>query len=190
MADIVNITEVRPGNYFIDEGMLLQVQDILLNKTAMRKMVAKVKVKNMRTGALTEISRNSGYTVEKVSVEKMKMSYLYDDGTGLVLMDQKTYDQITIPAERVVDAKKFLKGDEIVEVLMYNGEVLGVDLPAKVVLEVTETEPAVRGDTVNKAMKKAVLETGYELKVPMFINQGEKIVIRTDTGEYDGRSNN
>lgn len=185
---MANVTELRPGNYFIDENNLYQVLDILLNKTAMRKMVAKVKVRNMRTGATTEVSRNSGYDVQVVRLDKVKMNYLYDDGTGLVLMDNNTYEQISIAYDRVPDAKKYLKGDEEVEVLSYEGEVLGVSLPVKVKLTVSETEPAVRGDTVNKAMKKAVLETGYEIKVPMFINEGEVIVIRTDTGEYDGRA--
>jgi len=185
---MANITEVRPGNYFIDEGNLYQVLDILLNKTAMRKMVAKVKVKNMRTGSTTELSRNSGYDVEVVRLDKIKMSYLYDDGDSLVFMDRNTFEQISIPHDQVKDANKYLKGDEEVEVLSYDGEVLGVSLPAKVTLKIVETEPAVRGDTVNKAMKKAVLETGLEIKVPMFISEGEVIIIRTDTGEYDGRA--
>ena len=187
---MANITEVRPGNFFIDEGNLYQVQDILLNKTAMRKMVAKVKVKNMRTGSTTEISRNSGYDVETVRLDKDNMSYLYDDGSFLVFMNQDTYEQISIPHSQVKDASKYLKGEEIVEILSYEGEVLGVNLPAKVALKVTETEPSVRGDTINKALKKAVLETGLEIKVPMFISEGETIIVRTDTGEYDGRSNN
>ena len=187
---MANITEVRPGNFFIDERNLYQVQDILLNKTAMRKMVAKVKVRNMRTGATTEISRNSGYDVEMVRLDKNNMSYLYDDGAFLVFMNQETYEQISIPHSQVKDAGIYLKGDEIVEVLSYDGEVLGVNLPAKVSLKIVETEPAVRGDTINKAMKKAILETGLEIKVPMFIAEGETIIVRTDTGEYDGRSNN
>ena len=187
---MANITEVRPGNYFEDEGILYQCLDILLNKTAMRKMVAKVKVRNVRSGSTTELSRNSGYDVDMVKLDKTKMAYVYDDGLGLVFMNPNTFDQITINYDKLVDANKYLKGQEEVEVLTYDGEVLGVSLPAKVHLEVTETEPAVQGDTVNKAMKKAVLETGLEIKVPMFIKQGEIIVIRTDTGEYDGRSNN
>ena len=89
----MNVTELKSGNYFIDEGNLYQVIDNHLNKTAMRKMVAKVKVKNMRTGAITEISRNSGYDVEKVGITKKKMAYLYDAGDTLVFMDNETFDQ-------------------------------------------------------------------------------------------------
>ena len=87
---MVNVTELRPGNYFIDEGNLYQVLDILLNKTAMRKMVAKVKVKNVRTGTINELARNSGYMVDNVRLDKRQMQYLYDSGDFLVFMDQET----------------------------------------------------------------------------------------------------
>ena len=97
----MNVTELRPGNYFIDEGNLYQVIDILLNKTAMRKMVAKVKAKNMRTGAITDLARNSGYDVEKAMLEKKKMAYLYDAGDNLVFMDNETYEQIEINKGRL-----------------------------------------------------------------------------------------
>ena len=108
---MVNVTELRPGNYFIDENNLYQVLDILLNKTAMRKMVAKVKVKNVRTGTIKELARNSGYMVENVRLDKRQMQYLYDSGDFLVFMDQETYDQVEIPAERLQCEKQFLKGD-------------------------------------------------------------------------------
>ena len=98
---MVNVTELRPGNYFIDEGNLYQVLDILLNKTAMRKMVAKVKVKNVRTGTINELARNSGYMVDNVRLDKRQMQYLYDSGDFLVFMDQETYEQIEIPVERL-----------------------------------------------------------------------------------------
>lgn len=186
---MANVTELRPGNYFIDEDTLYQVLDILLNKTAMRKMVAKVKVKNLRTGAVTEIARNSGYDVEIVRLDKKQMQYLYDDGTSLVFMDQDTYEQISIPKERLEWEMNFLKGEETVEITSYEEEILGINLPSKVALEVTDTEPAVRGDTVNKAMKDAELETGLKLRIPMFIDKGEKIWVRTDNGQYDGRAN-
>ena len=86
---MVNVTELRPGNYFIEEGNIYQVLDILLNKTAMRKMVAKVKAKNLRTGAITEMARNSGYAIETIRLEKRQMQYLYDTGDALCFMDQE-----------------------------------------------------------------------------------------------------
>jgi len=184
----MNVTELRPGNYFIDEGNLYQVLDILLNKTAMRKMVAKVKAKNMRTGAIIELARNSGYDVEKATLSKKKMGFLYDDGVNFVFMDNDTYEQIEINKDRLEWEKNFLVSGSEIEILFYDEEILGISLPSTVALTITECEPGVRGDTVNKAMKQAVLETGLKTKVPLFINNGEKILVRTDTGEYDGRA--
>jgi elongation factor P len=154
----------------------------------MRKMVAKVKVKNLRTGSVTEIAKNSGYMIETIRLEKRQMQYLYDSGDALVFMDQETYDQIEINKERLEWESQFLKGDEIVEITSYDEEILGINLPAKVALTITECEPAVKGDTVNKAMKVAILETGLQIKVPLFISQGEVVLVRTDNGEYDGRA--
>ena len=185
---MVNVTELRPGNYFIDEGNLYRVEDILLNKTAMRKMVAKVKVRNMRTGAIVEISRNSGYMVENIRLEKKQMQYLYDTGDALCFMDQETYEQIEINKDRLQWEIQFLKGDEIVEITSYEGEILGINLPAKVALKIVECDPAVRGDTVNKPTKSATLETGLKVRVPLFIENGETVLVRTDNGEYDGRA--
>lgn len=185
---MVNVTELRPGNYFIDENNLYQVLDILLNKTAMRKMVAKVKVKNVRTGTINELARNSGYMVENVRLDKRAMQYLYDSGDFLVFMDQETYEQVEIPVERLTWEKQFLKGDEVVEITSYDGEILGVNLPAKVTLKITQCDPGVRGDTVNKPTKPATLETGLVVRVPLFIEEGEEVLVRTDTGEYDGRA--
>ena len=185
---MVNVTELRPGNYFIDENNLYQVLDILLNKTAMRKMVAKVKVKNVRTGTINELARNSGYMVENVRLDKRQMQYLYDSGDFLVFMDQETYDQVEIPVERLQWEKQFLKGDEVVEITSYEGEILGVNLPAKVTLRITQCDPGVRGDTVNKPTKPATLETGLVVRVPLFIEEGEEVLVRTDNGEYDGRA--
>ena len=185
---MVNVTELRPGNYFIDESNLYQVLDILLNKTAMRKMVAKVKVKNVRTGTINELARNSGYMVENVRLDKRQMQYLYDSGDFFVFMDQETYEQVEIPAERLQWEKQFLKGDEVVEITSYDGEILGVNLPAKVTLKITQCDPGVRGDTVNKPTKPATLETGLVVRVPLFIEEGEEVLVRTDNGEYDGRA--
>ncbi len=185
---MINVTELRPGNYFVEDGNMYQVLDILLNKTAMRKMIAKVKVKNVRTGAISEISRNGGYMIETIHIDKQSMQYIYDSGDNLVFMDQNTYEQIEIPKSRLEWEMQFLKGDEVVDITSYNGEILSVILPAKVALTITECEPAVRGDTVTSARKDATVETGLRIRVPLFINNGETVLVRTDTGEYDGRA--
>lgn len=185
---MINVTELRPGNYFEDEGALYQVLDILLNKTAMRKMVAKIKVKNLRTGAIFELARNSGYGVEEVRLEKKNMQYLYDAGETLCFMDGKTFEQIELPKANLQNEIPYLAPNGEVIIVSYNDEILGIQLPAKVALTVTECEPAVKGDTINSAMKDAVLETGYKLRVPLFVNKGDKISVDTMTGKYDGRA--
>lgn len=186
---MINVTELRPGNYFIDEGNLYRVIDILLNKTAMRKMVAKVKVKNLRTGAITDLARNSGYGVEDIRVDKATMQYLYDAGETLVFMDGNTYEQVELSKSVYEDIIPFLAPNAEVTIMSYEGEILDVTLPAKVVLTVVECEPGVRGDTVsNSGSKDAVLESGMKLRVPLFINQGDKISVDTSTGKYDGRA--
>jgi elongation factor P len=184
----MNVTELRPGNYFEDEDCLYQVIDILLNKTAMRKMVAKVKVRNIRTGAVIELARNSGYDVEPVSINKKNMQYLYDSGTTLVFMDPKTFEQIELPKQNLETQAPYLAPNGEVIVISYEDEILGIELPAKVSLTVTECEPGVRGDTVtNGGAKDAVLETGLKIKIPLFINAGEKVIVDTTTGKYDKR---
>ena len=184
----MNVTEIRPGNYFIDEDNLYSCSSILLNTTPTRKTLAAIKAKNMRTGSIVQISRNSGYDVEPVRLDKKKMSYLYDSGDSLVFMDQVTYDQVEIAKSKLEWEMNFLVADAEIEILAYEDEILGISLPSSVALTIVDCEPAVRGDTVNKAMKFATLETGYRVKVPLFINNGEKILVRTDTGLYDGRA--
>lgn len=184
----INVTELRPGNYFLEDGNIYLVLDILLNKTAMRKMVAKVKIKNVRTGSITDMSANSGYQVETIRLEKKKMNYLYDGGDFLVFMDNATYEQVEIPQERLTWEKQFLTENLEVEIVTFEDEILGINLPAKVTLKIVECEPAVRGDTVNKAMKDAILETGLKVRVPLFVNNGDSVLVRTDTGDYDGRA--
>ncbi len=185
----MNVTELRPGNYFEDENTLYQVIDILLNKTAMRKMVAKVKVRNVRTGAITELSRNSGYDVQPVSITKKVMQYLYDGGETLVFMDPKTYEQIELPKVGLESQIPYLAPNGEVTIACYDEEVLGIELPSKVALEVVDCEPGVRGDTVtNGGSKDAVLETGLKIRIPLFIEKGEKVLVDTTTGKYDKRA--
>ena len=184
---MINITELRPGNTFEYEGNIYNCVDIALNKTAMAKMKVKVKAKNLRTGGVLELGFIGGDKVEVVHLDKKKMQYLYSDGTSLIFMDNDTYEQVEVAQERLEWEKNFLKGNEEVTITFLESEIMGVQLPTTVELEVTECEPAVRGDTVNKAMKEATTETGYKVRVPLFISEGEVILVRTDNGEYDGR---
>ena len=185
----MNVTELRPGNYFIDEKILYRCLDILLNKTAMRKMVAKVKVQNVRTGAITELARNSGYDVTEARLDKRNVQYLYDSGITYVFMDPKTYEQMEIPHVLLEEESKYLVPNLEVMMNSYEGELIGIVLPSKVNMTVVETEPGVRGDTIsNGGSKDAKLETGITIRVPLFINEGDLISIDTATGKYDGRA--
>ena len=185
---MIQVTDLNPGKTFRDGDNIFVALDVLLNKTAMAKMVVKVKARNLRTGAIVELSYKSGEKLDDARLDKKQMQYLYDTGDALVFMDQVTYDQVEVAKERLVWESQLLKGDEVVEIVSYNDEILGVNLPAKVALKVTQCDPATRGDTINKAMKEVTLETGLTAKVPMFIEEGEVVLIRTDNGEYDGRA--
>ncbi len=185
---MIQAIDLKPGNTFAYEGNLYVTLDILHNKTAMRKMVCKTKVKNLRTGAITEFSFSGEDRLDEARLDKKKMQYLYDDGDSLVFMDNDTYDQIFINKEKLQDELHFMIENLEVEITYYGDEILGVAMPAKVALTVVKTEPGVRGDTATKATKEAVLETGYIVRVPLFINEGEKIIVRTDTGAYDSRA--
>lgn len=188
MADIKSVGDLGPGRNFIYKGELLSCLDIQHNKTAMRQMIVKMKCKNLRSGAISDISFNGDDKVEMIFLDKRDMMYLYDDGTDLVFMNQETYDQVSIPKERLSWEMNFLTANSVVKITYYGEEIMGVELPVKVTLEIVETEDAVKGDTVNKATKDATLETGYKCRVPLFVKNHTKIIVRTDTGEYDSRA--
>lgn len=185
---MIIVNDLKPGTSFESEGNIYQVLNLDLNKTAMRQMIVKVKVKNLRTGVIKEISFTGGDKVEQAHIDKKEMEYLYDDGTSLVFMDTETYEQIEIGKEKLEWEMKFMKANEKVTISMYDNEVLGVMLPDKVTLQITECEQAVKGDTATSATKNAVLETGLEIKVPLFIQNGEMVVISTADGKYSGRA--
>ena len=126
---------------------------------------------------------------ETALIEKKEMQYLYDAGETLCFMNPESYEQIELPKGRLENEIPYLTANGVVTILSYEDEILGVQLPAKVALEVVECEPGVRGDTIsNGGSKEAVLETGLHIRVPLFINQGDKISVDTATGKYDGRA--
>ncbi|HBR85610.1 MAG TPA: elongation factor P [Firmicutes bacterium] len=189
MADLIDCGELTPGKVFIDKGELYSVVDIAHNKTAMAKMKHKIKAKNLRTGAIVEMMKFGGDRVEAAFLDKVTMEYLYADDDFGYFMNKDTFDQIQIPKERIKWELQFLAPNSDVVITYFGSEILGIQLPAKVALQVTDTDDnAVAGDTVNRATKDAVLETGFKLRVPLFVKQGEKVIVRTDTGEYDSRT--
>ena len=185
---MVIVNDLKPGMAFENSGNIYQVLNVDHNKTAMRQMIIKVKVKNLRTGVINEISFTGGDKVEQAHIERKEMQYLYDDGESLVFMDNDTYDQIEIPKTRLEWEMQFLKPNDNINITMYDQEILGVILPDKVELQIVECEQAVKGDTATSASKNAVLETGLEIKVPLFIQNGEIVVISTADGKYSGRA--
>jgi len=185
---MIIVNDLKPGLTFQYGNDLLTVLNVDHNKTAMRQMIVKVKVKNLRSGVINEISFTGGDKVETAAIDKRVMQYLYDDGTNCVFMDNETYEQVEIPKDRLAWELQFMKENENVTIAMYNGEILGVTLPDKVVLQITECEEAVKGDTATAATKNAVVETGLGIKVPLFIQNGEMVEISTADGKYCGRA--
>lgn len=185
---MIQSNDLRAGMSIIYEGNLVLVLSTSQNKTAQRQMIIKAKVRNMRTGSVTEISMIGGDKLEQAMIEKLPMQYLYDAGEVLVFMDNNTYEQIEIEKSRLEWEMNFMKENQDVTVTQYESEVLGVELPEKVALEVIESEPAVKGDTATNAQKNAVVETGYEIRVPLFIEQGEIVLVNTTDGKYSGRA--
>ena len=185
---MISVGDLRPGITFEYEGNLYVVLDYSHNKTARAAANIKVKMKNMRSGATTEITFGGNDKVKKAHIDKRKMQYLYNSGDALVFMDNETYEQIEIPAGNLEWEMNFLKESDEVEVTSYEGEVLGVSLPINVPLPITETEPAVNGDTATGATKNAIIETGFQIKVPLFISEGEVVIVNTVDGKYQRRA--
>ncbi len=185
---MISVGDLRPGMTFQYEGNLYVVLEYSHNKTARAAANIRVKMKNMRTGSTTEITFGNNEKVARARIEKRKMQYLYDTGDMLVFMDNETYDQIEIPADNLRWEINFLKPSDDVEVTSFEGEILGVALPINVPFVVTETEPAVRGDTATSATKNATIETGFQIKVPLFISEGETVIVNTVDGKYQGRA--
>lgn len=185
---MIQSNDLKPGQTICVDKDIYVILDVSQNKTARSAMVVKAKVRNLRTGSNVELSWGGGEKVEPAVIDKREMQYLYDTEDATVFMDNETYDQIEIPNDRLKWEKQFMKPEDNVNITSYEGEILGVQLPDKATLKVVECEPAVKGDTATAALKNAVLETGLEVKVPLFINQDDMIVVSTHDGKYSGRA--
>ena len=185
---MISCTDIKPGQCFTWEDELYQCIDIQLNKTAMAKMKVKVKVKQPKTGVVKELSFIGSDQVGEAQLDKRNMQYLYDSGDTAVFMDSETYEQLEIPKDRLEWEMQFLVPNLDVNITFYEGEVLGVILPDKVNLSLLECEQAVKGNTATAALKNAITETGLLVKVPLFIEQSDTIVVSTVDGKYCGRA--
>ena len=184
----VNINDIKNGMTLILDGKLVMVIEFQHVKPGKGPAFVRIKYRDLKTGSTIEDTFNTNLKLEKAHVEKLPMQYLYKDGSNYVFMNNNDYSQMEISESIVADNAKFLKEGLDITVQMYNGEILGLVLPEKIEYEVIETTDAVKGNTTNNATKDATIETGYTLRVPMFISQGEKIVVTTMDGKYSSRA--
>ena len=179
--------DFRNGKTFEMDGKVMQVIEFQHVKPGKGAAFVRTKMKNVVTGAVTETSFNPTAKFEEAFIERKDMEYSYNDGDLYYFMDQETYDMIPLSRDLLGDAFRFVKENMVCKVLSYKGNVFGVECPNFVDLVVTETEPGFAGNTATNVAKPAVLETGAEIKVPLFIDIGDKITIDTRTGEYLSR---
>ncbi|MBP5343313.1 elongation factor P [bacterium] len=184
---MISTNEFKTGVTISFEGNIYEVLEFQHVKPGKGGAFVQTKLKNLRTGANISYTFNAGIKIDTAEIKKVEMQYLYDMDDNAVFMDNETYDQIEIPKSTIKDELQYLIVGKSAQVRFYENEVLGVVLPDKVVLEVTDTPPGERGNSATNTMKSAILETGIEIRVPMFINNGDKIVVNTVTGKYDTR---
>lgn len=185
---MVSSNDFKNGMTILYEGKIYKIIEFMHVKPGKGAAFVRTKLRDLRNGGIVDITFNAAEKVEKAMIEKIAMQYLYDSGDALVFMDNETYEQIEIAHELVEYEMKFLKENEVVNIEKYGEEILGVILPDKVTLRVTQCEPAVKGDTKTNALKDAIVETGLLVKVPMFIEQDEEIIVNTETGKYSSRA--
>ena len=181
---MISAGDFRNGVTFELDGQVMQVVEFQHVKPGKGAAFVRTKMKNVITGAVTETSFNPTAKFENAYVEKKDMEYSYNDGDLYYFMDQETYDMVPLNKELLGDAFRFIKENTMCKVLSYKGNVFGLESPNFMDLEVTETDPGFKGDTATNVTKPATVETGAEIKVPLFINTGDKVKIDTRTGEY------
>ena len=184
---MITAGDFRKGVTFELDGNVYLVVDFLHVKPGKGSPFVRAKIKNVVTGQVIERTFNPSDKFQVAVIEKKEMQYLYSDGGIYYFMDMETYEQVEIPAERLEWESKFLLEGMNIEIVFYGDEILGVNLPEKVSLEVTEASPAVAGNTATNALKEVKLETGLVVKVPMFIEQGDRVVVSTWDGKYNSR---
>ena len=181
---MITAGEFRNGVTFEMDGQVMQVVEFQHVKPGKGAAFVRTRLKNAMTGAVLERTFSPTDKYPEARIETKEMTYSYSDGELYYFMDNETYDQIPLNHEQVEDAIDFIKENDTVTVRSYKGKVFNVEPPFFVELEVTETEPGFKGDTATGTTKPAVLETGYHIAVPLFVNQGDKIRVDTRTGEY------
>ncbi|WP_062073092.1 elongation factor P [Demequina sediminicola] len=181
--------DIKNGSVLNIDGNLWTVIDFQHVKPGKGGAFVRTKMKNVLSGKVVDKTFNAGAKVTLEVVDRRDMQYLYNDGSGYVFMDPNTFDQVTISPEIMGDATDFLLENEKASIGSHNGNPIFLELPASVVLEVTYTEPGLQGDRSSGGTKPATLETGREIQVPLFLEQGTKVKVNTESGDYLGRVN-
>ena len=185
---MISAGDIRNGVTFELDGKVMQVIEFQHVKPGKGAAFVRVKMKNVITGGVTETTFNPNDKYPTAYIERKKMEYSYNDGDLYYFMDGETYELVPIDKSVLDDSFKFVKENDVCTIMSYKGNVFGVECPTFVDLVVTSTEPGFAGNTATNTLKPATVETGAEVKVPLFINEGEKIQIDTTTGEYLGRA--
>ena len=185
---MISVNEFKTGLTIEVDGDIWRVMDFQHVKPGKGAAFVRSKLRNLRSGNVNEKTFRAGEKVAKAQIDNRRMQYLYANGDDHVFMDNESYEQIELAAKQIEDELKYLKENMEVHIMKYGEEVLGVELPVTVTLEVAETEPGIKGDTASGGSKPAKLETGLVVQVPFFVNTGDKLIINTEEGEYVSRA--
>ena len=185
---MVSAGDFRNGITIEMDGQVVQIIEFKHVKPGKGAAFVRTKLKNVINGGVTDKTFRPTEKFPAARIDRVDMQYLYDDGEMYNFMNNETFEQIALSHDQIADSMKFVKENEIVKVVSYQGNVFSVEPPLKVTLEVTHTEPGIKGNTSTGATKPATVETGVEVQVPLFVNIGDKIIISTQTGEYESRA--
>jgi len=181
---MISTSDFRTGLTIELDSEVYTIVDFQHVKPGKGAAFVRTKLKNLKTGAITERTFRAGEKMERAILDRREMQYLYNAGDEYHLMDTETYEQLALTAEQLGDGVKYLKENMNLHVLFYQGQIIGVELPYFVELEVVATEPGIKGDTASGGSKPATMETGLVVQVPFFINVGDVLRVDTRTGEY------
>lgn len=185
---MISTNDMRPGQTLDIDGTLFTITYYQHVKPGKGQAFVKTKLKNVKSGAVVDRTFRADEKVNLAVLDKREMQYLYRDEAGLVFMDNENYEQVHVDPDLLGDAVHYLKDGTVCLVPVYEGTPVGADMPSTVVLEITDTEPGLKGDRVSGALKPATLETGATVQVPLFIEKGESIKVDTRSGEYISRA--
>lgn len=185
---MISSNDFRTGTTIEVDSNIFRVIEFMHVKPGKGAAFVRTKLKNVKTGAVREQTFRAGEKVPRARIETREMQYLYNDGELYTFMDTETYEQLTIPKGQLDYELNFLKENMNCYVVLHEGTTIGIDLPNSVELEVTSTEPGIKGDTASGGSKPATVETGYTLQVPFFINEGDRLIIDTRSGAYVSRA--